>query len=200
LPAAIDTGKRKKASRGSKKKSINSNMTKEIKEENVKQREMVPATSQSNSEEVLSTVLDPEIESIDEEMISALLSPGPLDSEMDAMLLCGSTESEGWVPLEERGRGDQALNEDRGCGAGMVNYERESVSTVTQLGLGEDVVVRSAQIDTSNLLDWDKLDWDFDLGQAWSYSDSNADFSHPSTEINGNDLESFASWLMSDLV
>jgi Myb-like DNA-binding domain len=201
LPATTDTGKRKKASRashGSKKKSTKSNTAKEIKQENVKHVEVVPATSQANSE-VLSTVLDPEIESFDEEMISGLLTPGPLVSDIDAMLLCGSAESEERVPQEERGRGDQALNEDMGCGADVVNDERESGPTVTQLGLEEDLEVGSAQIDTSNLLDWDNLDWDLDLEQEWSY-DSNADFRLPSTDINGNDLESFTSWLMSDLV
>ncbi|XP_078160024.1 uncharacterized protein LOC144555521 [Carex rostrata] len=193
LPASTETVKRKKAnrtSRGSKKKSNNNNTTKEMKE----MKEVVPAASQSNSEDGFSTVLDPEIESIDEEMISGLLSPGPLGSEMDAMLLCGSDGSEDGVP-----QGERALNEERGSGANMVNEERESRPTGTQLGQEEEV--GSTQIDATNLLDWDKLDWDLDLGQEWSYCDSTVDFRIPSTDTNnGNDLESFASWLMSDLV
>ncbi|KAJ1699302.1 hypothetical protein LUZ63_007814 [Rhynchospora breviuscula] len=202
VPTIAETGKRKKANRtnkGSKKKSVKSNTTKEIKEESTKEVEVVPANSQTNSDEVLSTVLDPEIESIDDEMISSLLSPGPLGSEIDAMFLCGSEGSEAWVPQEERECGDQALNEERESGAGQVNEERESGPTGNQLGQEEEKV-GPAQIDTTTLLDWDKLDWDLDLGQQWSYCDSNADFRLHGMETNGNDLESFTSWLMSDLV
>nr|QXF30038.1 MYB12 [Eleocharis dulcis] len=202
LPAADNTGKHKKTSRtsrSSKKKSSNknnnNNTAKEITEDNTKQ--VVPAASQANSEEVFSTVLDPDIESIDEEMISGLLSPGPLGSDMDAMLLCGCEESDAWVQQEERWCGDQVLNEDTGHGADTVNEERESGPPGTHLDQDK---VGSAQIDTSNLLDWDKLDWDLDLGQEWSYCDSNADFRLPNSEINGNDLEYFTSWLMSDVV
>ena len=80
----------------------------------------------------------------------------------------------------------------------MVNEARESEPTGTQLGQEEEV--GSAQTDTSNLLDWDKLDWDMDLGQKWSYCDSTVDFRIPCMNINnGNDLESLTSWLMSDL-
>ncbi|KAF3341911.1 myb-related protein P-like protein [Carex littledalei] len=196
LPASTETGRHKKAkctSRGSKKKFNNNNTTKEIKVEHTKETKVLLADSQSNSEEGFSTVLDPGIESIFEDMIRGLLSPGPLGSEMDAILLCGSEGSEDWVPQEER-----TLNEERSA-ADMVKEERESQPTGTQLGQEEEV--GSAQIDISNLIDWDKLDWDLDLGMEWSYCDSTVDFRIPSTDINnGNDLESFASWLMSGLV
>ncbi|KAJ3683066.1 hypothetical protein LUZ60_013293 [Juncus effusus] len=182
---APEDDKRKKCSR---KKKINK--TKETKKDETTKEtqdrdqkvDLAPTNSQALSDEGLSTVLDPEveIESIDEEMISGLFSPGPLDGDVDTMLLSSEEREKDHVVNEERESGSPGLNAEKECG---------SIGDIGQ-----------AQVE-EGLLDWDKLDWDMDLGLELQNCDLNGDFGfQDQMDLNGNDLESFADWLMTDPV
>ncbi|XP_008786362.1 myb-related protein P-like [Phoenix dactylifera] len=224
----LAAGGKQRGGRLASRSAMKTNTTNGIDRREKNEKGVVPATSsaQTQSDEGHSMVLDRDqhqascvtFEGLNDEMVSGLLSPRPVESglwgantEMEAMQVGATEESSvGWGSHEERESGVMSSSEAREGRALVLNGNGNGGNMGLEEGRGTGVVAKgeeevgSAQVD--QFLDWDlggieaKL-WD-EAGEMWpwQWDGENGELGLQRIEGCGYQEESLDGWLLSDVL